>query len=218
MLLTLCRRIRTHYRMTQISPLRDREVWMREVFGRQLSGGESRLLSTYASVASGHLRTYFEHLDERHRLLLEPYAFPPLPARFLERYAQHRAAVLAATARRKEQSDVLTPLLTLLIEVAQFRKQAMERLYKAFCGFRDQAQAGAISLPHPFQYVDRAISITEDAPTIAAVSLVERTVTLNLTLWNRDAWVVAHPELYGRCTHWQRKRQLFAYARGAETY
>src|SRR6266481_1706403 len=205
MLLTLCRRLRTHYRMTQISPLRDREVWMREVFGRQLSGGESRLLSTYASVASGHLRTYFEHLDERHRLLLE-------------RYAQHRAAVLAATARRKEQSDVLTPLLTLLIEVAQFRKQAMERLYKAFCDSRDQAQAGRISLPYRFQYTDRCITLTEDAPTIAAVSLVERSVTLTLTLWKRDAWVEAHPELYGRCVQWQRRRQLFAYAAEKEIY
>ena len=218
MLLTLCRRLRTHYRMTQISQLRDREVWMRFVSGRQLSGGEARLLATYASVASGHLRTYFDHLDERHRLLLEPYAFPPLPARFLERYAQHRAAVLAATARRKEQSDVLTPLLPLLIEVAQFRKQAMERLYKAFCDSRDQAQAGRISLPYRFQYTDRSITLTEDAPTIAAVSLVERSVTLTLTLWKRDAWVEAHPELYGRCVQWQRSRQLLAYAAEKEIY
>lgn len=204
--------------MTRISQLRDREVWMRFVSGRQLSGGEARLLATYASVASGHLRTYFEHLDERHRLLLEPYAFPPLPARFLERYAQHRAAVLAASARRKEQSDVLTPLLPLLIEVAQFRKQAMERLYQAFCDSRDQAQAGRISLPYRFQYTDRSITLTEDAPTIAAVSLVERSVTLTLTLWKRDAWVEAHPELYGRCVQWQRSRQLLAYAAEKELY
>lgn len=200
MLLTVCRSLRAHYGMTQISQLQGREVWMRFVTGRQLSAGEVRLLTSYASVAGGHLRTYLEHLDERHRLVLEPYTFPPLPVRFLERHAQHRATVIAAQTRRKEQSDVLTPLLPLLLEVAQFRKQAMERLYTTFCGFRDQAQAGALSLPHAFQYVDRAFSITEDAPTIAAVSLVERTVTLNLTLWNRDAWVVAHPELYGRCT------------------
>src|SRR5713101_5218446 len=94
----------------------------------------------------------------------------------------------------------------------------MERLYTTFCGLRDQVEAGVFPLPHQFQYVDRAFSITEDAPTIAAASLLERTVTLNLTLWNRDAWVEAHPELYGRCTHWQRKRQLFAYAAGMETY
>src|SRR5260221_9288157 len=136
--------------MTQISQLRDREVWMREVFGRQLSGGESRLLSTYASVASGHLRTYFEHLDERHRLLLEPYAFPPLPARFLERYAQHRAAVLPPPPRRKEQSDVLTPLLTLLLEGAQNWEQAKERLSKTFCDSRGRAPASRSALPLPF--------------------------------------------------------------------
>src|SRR6266700_6911618 len=217
MLLTLCRRLRSHYGMTQISQLQGREVWMRFVSGRQLSGGEARLLAPYASVASGHIRTYFEHLDERHRLLLDPYAFPLLPARFLERHAQHRATVVAATTRRKEQSDVLTPLLPLLIEVAQFRKQAMERLYKTFCHYRDQALASTLSLPYRFQYTDRAFSITEDAPTIAAVSLVERTVTLNLTLWNRDAWVVAHPELYGHCTQGQRRRQLAAYAAEKES-
>jgi hypothetical protein len=128
MLLTLCRCLRAHYGMTQISQLQGREVWMRFVTGRQLAAGEVRLLTSYASVAGGHLRTYLENLNERHRLVLEPYTFPPLPARFLERHAQHRATVIAAQTRRKEQSDVLTPLLPLLIEVAQFRKQAMERL------------------------------------------------------------------------------------------
>jgi hypothetical protein len=214
----LCRRLRAHYGMTRISQLQSRALWMRFVNGRQLPAGEVRLLTTYASVAAGHLRTYLETLDERHRLVLEPYAFPPLPARFLERHAQHRATVIAAQARRKEQSDVLTPLLPLLIELAQFRKQAMERLYTTFCGYRDQAQAGAIPLPYRFQYTDRAFSVTEDAPSIAAVSLMERTVTLTLTLWNRDAWVEAHPELYGRCTHWQRERQVFAYAAEKEIY
>ena len=217
-LLTLCRRLRTHYGMTQISQLQGRDLWMRFVSERQLSAGEIRFLTTYASVASGHIRTYLEHLNERHRLLLEPYAFPPLPARFLERHAQHKASVIAAATRRKEQSDVLTPLLPLLIEVAQFRKQAMERLYKAFCGYRDQADAGVLSLPYRFQYTDRSFSVTEDAPTVAAVSLMERTVTLNLTLWNRDTWVEAHPELYGRCTQWQRRRQLSAYAAEKEIY
>ncbi len=218
MLLTLCRHLRTHYGMKEISQLQGRDIWMRFVTGRQLTGGEVRLLTNYASVSAGHLRTYLEKLDERHRLMLSAYVFPPLPARFLELHAQHKAAVLTAQNRRKEQSDVLTPLLPLLIEVAQFRKQAMERLYKTFCRLRDQAETGALSLPHHFQYGDRIISITEDAPTVAAVSLVERTVTLKLTLWNRDAWVQANPELYGRGTHWQRKRQLFAYAAGKETY
>src|SRR6266699_744455 len=183
MLLTLCCHLRAHFGMTQISQLQGREIWMRFVTGRQLTGGEVRLLTNYASVTAAHLRTYLEHLDERHRVVLVPYIFPPLPARFLELHAQHKASVLAAQARRKEQSDVLTPLLPLLIELAQLRKQAMERLYKAFCATREKAQAGRISLPYRFQYTDRSITLTEDAPTIAAVSLVERSVTLTLTLW-----------------------------------
>jgi hypothetical protein len=113
---------------------------------------------------------------------------------------------------------VLTPLLPLLIEVAQFRKQAVERLYKTFCRYRDQAHAGTIQLPYRFKYTDRSFSVTEDAPTIAAVSLMERPVTLTLTLWNRDTWVEAHPELYGRGTQWMRKRQLFAYTAEKELH
>jgi hypothetical protein len=190
-LLTLCRQLRTHYGMTQISQLQEREIWMHFVTGRQLTGGEVRLLTSYAAVTAGHLRTYLEHLDVKHRLILEGYAFPLLPARFLELHAQHKASVHAAQARRKEQSDVLTPLLPLLIEIAQLRKQAMERLYKAFCTERAQAQTGQITLPSRFQYTDRCITLTEDAPTIAAVSLMERPVTLTLTLWTRDTWVEA---------------------------
>lgn len=218
MLLTLCRHLRAHFGMTQISQLQGREIWMRFVTGRQLTGGEVRLLTNYASVTAGHLRTYLEYLNERQRVVLAPYVFPLLPARFLELHAQHKASVLAAQARRREQSDVLTPLLPLLIEIAQLRKQAMERLYKAFCAVRDQAQAGQVSLPYHFQYTDRWMILTEDAPTIAEVGLVERPLTLTLTLWTRESWVQAHPELYGRCVQWQRRRQLFAYATEKELY
>lgn len=112
-LLSLFRRLRA-YGMSTLSQLRDRELWTRFVTGRQLSAGEVRMLTVYASLAFTHERIYLESLHERQRLVLEPYALPPLPARFLERYAQHRATTIAAAERRKEQSDVLTPLLPLL--------------------------------------------------------------------------------------------------------
>lgn len=144
-LLSLLRRLRANYGMNQFSHLADRELWTRFVSGRQLSPGEVRALTVYATIAFTHERIYLESLDERRRLLLEPYALPPLPARFLERYAQRRASAEATIARRKEQSDVLVPLFPLLIELAQFRKQAAERLYKAFCLYRDQAEACEIA-------------------------------------------------------------------------
>lgn len=217
-LLSLFRRLRADYSMNRFSQLADRELWIRFVSGRQLSPGEVRALTVYAPIAFTHKRIYLESLDERRRLLLEPYALPPLPARFLERYAQRRASEQATIARRKEQSDVLVPLFPLLIELAQFRKQTAERLYKTFCLYRDQAEAGEIVLPYRFEYTDRSCSVTEDAPTIAAVAVVERTVTLSLTLWDRASWVEAHPELYGRCSQWQRKRQMLAYAAEKEIY
>ena len=69
---------------------------------------------------------------------------------------------------------MLTPLLPLLIEIAQLRKQAMERLYKAFCVVREKAQAGQIALPYRFQYTDRCITLTDDAPTIGQQPLGDR--------------------------------------------
>ncbi len=217
-LFSLFRRLRTQFGMSALSQLRNRELWTRFVTGRTLSAGEVRMLTVYASIAFTHERTYLESLDERHRLLLEPYALPPLPARFLERYAQRRATATAAEVRRKEQSDVLVPLFPLLVELAQLRKQAAERLYQAFCTSRDQARRGDIQLPYRFEYTDRSFSVTEDAPTMAAVALIEREVALSLTLWNRASWVEAHPELYGRCSQWQRKRRLFAYAAEKDLY
>ena len=196
-----------------------REFLMRFVTGRSLSSGEVRMLTTYASLASTHLRNYLESLNERQRLVMEPYALPPLPAHFLERYAQHRANVTAAAARRKEQSDVLAPLLPLLIELAQFRKQEMERLYTAFCRYRDQACAGRIPLPYRFQYTDRCIfRHRKSHPTVAAVLWSNALLLFSLTFWTRATWVAAHPSCTGAVFSGTAADSCSAYAAEKELY
>src|SRR5439155_974762 len=76
--------------------------------------------------------------------------------------------------RRKEQSDVVLPLFPLLVEIAQLRKQATERLAKEFRRQRDRAKAGEIELPYQFQYVDRHFSVSEHATALSEVQLIER--------------------------------------------
>src|SRR5258708_13279439 len=50
MLLTLCRCLRAHYGMTQISQLQGREAWMRFVTARHLPAAELPLLPTSPSL------------------------------------------------------------------------------------------------------------------------------------------------------------------------
>lgn len=118
----------------------------------------------------------------------------------------------AAARHRKEQSDVLLPLFPLLIEIAQLRKQAADRLVKEFRRHRDRAIAGEIELPYRFQYTDRLISVSKDAPSISAVEMVEREVTLSFTLWDRVSWVGAQPKRYSRHVQWKQKAQVGAYS------
>jgi hypothetical protein len=154
------------------------------------------MLENYDILAAHHARAYLEKLNEHQRLIWSCYLLPPLPDGFLEKLGLRRMRITAAQQRRKEQSDVLVPLFPLLVEIAQLRKQAAERLSREFRRLRDQVLAGAITLPYRFQYTDRVIDITKNAATLADVTLLEREVTLSLTLWDRSSWVETHPERY----------------------
>src|SRR5712692_3349860 len=214
----LLRQLRAQYGMKALNDLGTRRIWDQYVEGRTLALGESHALVVYETLAATHLRLYLEQLDIRQRAVWERYALPGLPTGFVHRYGQHRAIMTASQQRRKEQSDILTPLFPLLIEIAQLRKQATERLVKAFQKHRDRARSGEITLPYHFQYTDRIFSLPEDASTIAEVMLVEREVTLSLTLWDRASWVKVHPEQYSTTTHRYVKQQRRAYAPSRTMY
>jgi hypothetical protein len=169
-------------------------------------------LATYDVLASAHVRPSLDGLNLRDRVIWEQYAFPPLPRGFIDQYGQRQAVHAAAQQHRKEQSNVLVALFPLLVEVAQLRKQAAQRLIKEFRRHRDRAIAGEIELPDHFQYTDRQFSFSEDAVSLASVKLMEREVTLSFTLWKRISWVKADPNRYSENTRWLVKRQLLSYA------
>lgn len=217
-LTTFLRRLREQYGMTELSQLASRDIWERFVAGRALTLTETNLMGVYDSLASLHIRRYLEGLDLRHRVMWEAYALPPLPAAFRDRRRQHKAASAATQQRRKEQSDVLVPLFSLLVEIAQLRKQTVERLVKEFRRHRERAMQGEIELPYQFQYTYRHFTISEDASTLADVKLVEREETLSLTLWDRLHWTKKHPERYTPNTRRAADLQLGAYAPENDTY
>src|SRR5229473_8597483 len=120
--------LRAQYGMNELVQLSTRDIWDRFVEGRTLGGGELRLLIDYHAFSSTHIRVHLEGLNVRDRVIWEHYALPPLPAGFMEKHKIRGTYKTAAALRRKEQSDILVPLFSLLVEIAQLRKQAAERL------------------------------------------------------------------------------------------
>ncbi len=207
----LFQRLRTQYGMCDLAQLKTREIWDRFIKERTLASGDVSMLVIYETLAATHVPIYLESLDRRQRVTWETYALPPLPTGFIERHGLVKTATTAAEKRRKEQSDVLLPLFPLLIEIAQLRKQATERLFREFCCHRDRAKSGEITLPYHFQFTDRQFSIPQGATSISAVEIIEHEITLSLTLWDRVSWVKEHPERYHRVTRQRAERQVDAY-------
>lgn len=208
----LLQRLRSHYGMDDLKQLGTRQIWDRFVEGRTLSRHEVNLLVIYEALASVHMRAHLEGLNPRQQVIWQPYALPPLPTGFIEKQAQRKTVEAASKERRKAQSDVILPLFPLLVEIAQLRKQAAERLVKEFQRQRDRALAGEIALPYHFQYTDRLFSVTQDASSLAEVALIEREVVLSLTLWDRASWVKSHPKQYCHDTYKRAERQVASYA------
>lgn len=204
--------LRRTYGMTTLAELSKRTIWDRFVEGRMISGGEITNLVVYDALSSKYRQTFEEGLTERQKLFWQPHLLPPLPHGFLLKKAQRKVVESAAQDRRKQQSDVILPLFPLLVEIAQLRKQATERLFKEFRRLRDRALAGEIALPHQFQFVDRSFSVSEHATTLAEVQLLEQDVMLSLTLWDCRSWVKEHWEQYGRQSRRQWKQQEGSYA------
>lgn len=208
---SLLRQLRTQYELQGLSQLKSRSFWERFISERTLSRDEVNGLVVYEALSAIHLRAFLEKLDVRQQLTWEKQTLPPLPIGFLEKYGLVKTAHAASEKRRKEQSDVLVPLFHLLVEIAQLRKQAAERLTKAFRRHRDRAIAGEITLPFHFQHTDRIFSVSENAATIAEISFVEQEVTLSFTLWDRTSWAKAFEEYYCDETKRRARRQIGGY-------
>ncbi len=214
----LMERLRSQYGMTTLADLSQRAIWDRFVERRVISPGDFNSLKCYDAAASLHLPAYFDGLTERQQAMWKPYLLPKLPRRFLDNKAQRKVVLAAVESRRKEQCDVVLPLFPLLVEIAQLRKQAAERLVKEFRRQRDRAKAGEMELPYQFHYVDRHFSVSEHAAALSEVQLIEREVMLSLTLWNRVQWVKEHSKLYRSETHRMARNQRGAYAPEHNTY
>ena len=58
---------------------------------------------------------------------------------------------------------------------------------------------------------DHRIAVSEDAPTLAEVKLIENEITLTFTLWDRISWIEKHSEQYDRHARKNAELQRNAY-------
>ncbi|MBV8719585.1 MAG: hypothetical protein JOZ65_31320, partial [Chloroflexi bacterium] len=148
-------------------------------------------LSHYSSIC-GHLRDYREQLNAWQKIDLAEYLLPEMPSRFVDRYVPTRAVHLERRQRRKAKTDVLTPIVHVLVALIERRKAAMQRLLTRYRAVRDQIEAGQCEAPVTFEYDDVVADVNRDAARIEEVHWIERPVHLRFTVWTPAAWMIAH--------------------------
>lgn len=215
----LLRRLRQAYGLQHLSDLGDRSLWLRFLANRAVRPGESHWLTAYLALTDKYLPAYLESLAAPQRQALTPYVLPRIPVSVRADITALGAAVEAnARRRRRAQSDVVVPLLPLLVELAQFRRQLARRLLTVYQAERGRVDRGEVALPHRFAYRDRLRDLNEDAATVAEVQVQERDVELAFTLWDRRSWVAAHPDRYTTPTKWLVRRRRGAYRDDGNQY
>jgi len=215
----LLRCLRHAYGLQHLSELGDRSLWLRFMANRALRPGEAHWLTGYLAITDKYLPAYLESLAAPQRHALAPYVLPRIPMSVRDAITALGAAVEAnARRRRRAQSDVVVPLLPLLVELAQFRRQLARRLLTVYQTERGRVDRADVALPHQFAYHDRLRDLNEDAVTLAEVQVQERDVELSFTLWDRRSWVAAHPDRYTPHTTWLAQRRRDAYRDDANQY
>lgn len=220
MLHALLNQLRHSYGVGDLADLRTAGIWRRYAGDRDLTPFEASSLLAYGRYANVVMPHWLESLAPSERVYWADFVLPRPPARMVEQFSQQARIEAESRERRKGYSDTLVPLFPLLVTLAELRKQAMQRLQARFAEECRRAERGEVTLPHTFALRETLRDIAADALTLAEARLVERTVVLNFTLWDRRSWVLAHPDRYGATTQ---KRAVgryrgSSYAREREHY
>ncbi len=173
-----------------------KRVWESYVSQKELTPGDYTYFKVYSAFAESHFPDHLGQLSPQERARLAPYVLPRLPRGFRKQYVPYSAQTDGEKRRRKEKSDVLAPLHSLLVALVRFRKQSAGRLLAAYHEALEHAKKGDIELPFPFSYEEELVTVNRDARTVVEVQLEKRSVTLHFLLWDRRSWVKKHPNDY----------------------
>lgn len=173
-----------------------KSVWESYVSQRTLTPSDDINFRTYSAFTESHFPDHLERLDLRERARLASYVLPRLPRGFLQQHFSYVAKLEGEKQRRKEKSDVLSPLHSLLVALVRFRKQSTGRLLSAYHEALSRAMTGNVELPLSFSYEEELVMINRNARTVSEVRLEKQSVTLRFLLWDRRSWVKKHPNDY----------------------
>jgi hypothetical protein len=150
----------------------------------------------YHSYTENQLAEYIERLTSQQYAKFEYALLPRLPYRFIQQHFSPATMRDEQQQRRKDKSDILAPLHTLLVALVRFRKQAASRLFQAFESAKEHVQNGEASLPLPFSYEEELVTVNREATTVREVRLEKRPVVLSFRLWDFRQWVLDHADDY----------------------
>lgn len=226
----LLRRLRQDAGLRALADLDERAIWERFVAhhaagtaraharGCPLPPGLVHGLATYETISGKHLPSYLEERlgtagRARWQAALDALGMDPSPrwqdcilpaqpSQFMARLGLRRAETISARLRRKEQTDIVTPLHGLLVQLGLLRKQAMERLVQAYrselAGLHARGGMLTEHLPHTFEHRAIIPLVNRDAASLKEVEVEGRERVLRLTIWDRRSWATAHPERLSR--------------------
>jgi hypothetical protein len=195
-----------------------KETWETFFGWKEITPGDYYGLKTFLAITERHLPYYLGQLTPGQYARIEPYILPPFPRKLLEQRISHTSIKEGERQRRKEKSDVLSPLHALLVALVRFRKQAADRMLQAFREAREQARTGDVQFPLPFSYEEELVMINRDACTVAEARLEKRPVMMKFLLWNRRSWVMKHRDDYDRTTQQEAEKQCEEFAPAVENF
>ncbi len=192
----LLRELRATGRVQNLSDLRQEGIWYEWAEQQQKSMRGKSLVNGYAALAVGHMPRYLHLLEPGQRQRMQKYLLPPPPLDLREKYFPYRQLDAAQKAKRKSETDVLTPLYPVLRQLVRLRKQLADRMLSAIRSARRKVEAGEVNLPYHFEHIDVIPEVSRDAMTVAEIQILGRQVTMHLILWNKSTWVLHHQDRY----------------------
>lgn len=207
----LLRSIHNLCRYEHVSEL-TKGVWESYLSQKRQTPGDYTNFKNYSAFTETHFPDHLEQFNSQERARLEPFLPPRLPRGFLQQHFPYSAKHEGEKQRRKEKSDVLAPLHSLLVALVRFRKQSTGRLLSAYQEALSHARRGDIELPLSFSYEEELVTINRDARTVAEVQLEKRPITLRFLLWDRRTWVLKHPNDYGLSSKRRATRSIGEFA------
>lgn len=203
--------IRGVCQIEHLSDLKREQLWHDFIGKTKTTPGRLDQLKGYAAFSEGHYPRYLRRLEEHDRLRMQHYALPLMPPGFVHRHAGGASITKASQSNRKEQSDILVPLYSVLRQIIRFRKQLAERTLAAIRETCRRVDAGEAVLPVDFQHTDVIPEINRNARTVSEVEIQGREVTMHFVLWDKPTWVNHPKDRYRESTMDSVRRRSEAY-------